>query len=157
MQTLWLVGLRLVIGWHFLYEGLSKLINPKWSAMGYLMDSQGCFSSFFHSLATNPGILDAVNFLNEWGLVLIGLGLIFGCFTFVASIGGIVLLGMYYLSHPPFIGSADLYMLPREGTYLWIDRNLVEMLALCVLCVFPTAQRWGLDRFIFRPKKQSSN
>ena len=27
-----LVLLRVLIGWHFLYEGVSKLINPYWSS-----------------------------------------------------------------------------------------------------------------------------
>jgi thiosulfate dehydrogenase [quinone] large subunit len=159
MQTTWLVGLRLLIGWHFLYEGIAKLLNPKWSAMGYLTDSGGWFSSVFHSMAENPDVLGAVNFLNEWGLVLIGLGLIFGCFTFIASIAGACLLGCYYLSHPPFIGSDDLYMLPREGSYLWIDRNLIEMAALAVLCVFPTSRTFGLDRYIMPmlTKKKSNS
>jgi thiosulfate dehydrogenase [quinone] large subunit len=29
-----LVILRLAIGWHFLYEGISKLLNPNWSSLG---------------------------------------------------------------------------------------------------------------------------
>jgi thiosulfate dehydrogenase [quinone] large subunit len=148
LQTFWLVALRVLIGWHFLYEGLVKLINPKWSAMGYLMDSQGWFASWFQSMASNLEVLNVVNILNEWGLIFIGLGLIFGCFAKLAGIGGILIMGMYYLSHPPFIGSEDLFLLPREGAYLWVDRNLLEIAALAVLCVFPTSKTWGLDKYI---------
>ena len=36
-QTAILVVLRVFIGWHFLYEGLVKLLNPYWSAAGYLV------------------------------------------------------------------------------------------------------------------------
>ena len=31
-----LLGLRLVIGWHFLYEGLAKLLTPDWTATPYI-------------------------------------------------------------------------------------------------------------------------
>lgn len=150
LQTFWLVALRMVIGWHFLYEGIVKVLNPKWTSLGYLMDSQGWFASFFQSAANNESALSVINFLNEWGLVLIGLGLIAGCFTRFAAAGGILLLLLYYLSHPPFIGSENFFMLPREGAYLWIDRNIIEITALALLCVFPTSRIFGLDGYISR-------
>lgn len=152
-QTFWLVALRMVIGWHFLYEGIIKVLNPKWTALGYLMDSKGWFTPFFHSMANNPEILAVVNFLNEWGLILVGLGLIVGSLTRIACIGGIILLGFYFLSHPPFIDSQ--YMLPTEGSYLWIDKNLIEMVALAILYVFPTSKIFGLDGYLFRSKNKS--
>ncbi|MDR2119018.1 MAG: DoxX family membrane protein [Tannerellaceae bacterium] len=150
LQTFWLVALRVLAGWHFLYEGIVKVLNPKWTSLGYLMDSQGWFSSLFHSMANSAGTLGAVNFLNEWGLILIGLSLILGCLTRVGCMGGMLLLFFYYLSHPPFIGSDDLFMMPREGSYLWIDRNLIEMAALAVLYVFPTSHVFGLDGYLMR-------
>jgi thiosulfate dehydrogenase [quinone] large subunit len=39
------VVLRVLIGWHFLYEGVSKLTTPGWSAAGYLLQSRGPFAS----------------------------------------------------------------------------------------------------------------
>ena len=30
-QMTWLMMLRLFIGWHFMYEGLVKIMNPKWT------------------------------------------------------------------------------------------------------------------------------
>lgn len=149
-QIFWLVALRMFIGWHFLYEGIVKLLNPKWTAFGYLMDSKGWFSSFFQSMVGNPDVMNVVNFLNVWGLILVGLGLIIGCLTRVACIGGIVLLSFYFLSHPPFIGSE--YMMPAEGSYLWIDKNLIEIAALALLYVFPTSRIFGLDGYILRKK-----
>ncbi len=152
-QTFWLVVLRMFIGWHFLYEGIVKVLNPQWTSFGYLMDSKGWFSSWFISLASNAQLLSVSDFLNEWGLVLIGLGLIIGCFFRVASIAGIILLSIYYLSHCPFIGAS--YMMPSEGAYLWVDKNLIEIAALAVLFMFPTSQEFGLDRYIFKGKKKN--
>ena len=42
-QLYGLVTLRVLIGWHFLYEGISKIINPYWSSAAYLLDSKWIF------------------------------------------------------------------------------------------------------------------
>ena len=145
-QEILLVLLRLSIGWHFLYEGIVKFWSENWSAGAYLMDSGGRFKKIFYQMAGNPSVLELVDFLNIWGLILIGLGLITGFLTRWATIGGIVLLAFYYLSHPPLIDVH--YALPSEGTYLFVNKNLIELFALAVLLVFPTSHHFGLDRFM---------
>lgn len=147
-QLSWLVFLRILVGWHFLYEGMVKVLNPSWSASAYLRDSQGPLRSFFVSLAENDGVMRSVDALNEWSLVLIGLGLLLGLFARLSSIGGISLLILYTLSHPAFPGAE--YMMPFEGSYFLIDKNLIEMAALGVLFVFPTAREIGFDRLLIR-------
>jgi thiosulfate dehydrogenase [quinone] large subunit len=146
-QKLWLLALRIAVGWHFLYEGISKLANPNWSSVGYLLDSEGFMKQLFFNMASNPDVLKVIDILNVWGLILIGLGLLLGALTRVTIISGIVLLAFYYLSHPPFIGLK--YAVPSEGSYLVVNKNLVELLALCVLWYFPTWKEWGVDRWIF--------
>ena len=146
-QTTWLVLLRVAIGWHFLYEGLIKLFNPSWTPFGYLMDSKGIFAPFFHALAANPSVLKTIAILNEWGLILIGAGLIAGLFTRAATWSGMILLVFYYLSHPPLTGLS--YALPSEGSYFIIDKVVIEFLALGVLALFPTGLAIGLDRLFF--------
>ncbi len=147
IQLTSLVILRVFIGWHFLYEGLVKLFTPYWTSAGYLVESKWIFSSLFIGIATNPTLLKIVDFLNVWGLIAIGLGLILGCFTRVASISGIVLLFLYYICQPPIIGYT--YSSPSEGSYLIVNKNLIEMAALFVLTIFPTGYDIGLDRLIF--------
>lgn len=147
-----LVVLRVLIGWHFLYEGLIKLLNPNWSSIGYLMDSQGFMSGFFHSLVSNTNTLAVLDFMNVWGLIAIGLGLMLGCFTRIALISGIVLLSFYYLSHPPFIGLQ--YAMPTEGSYLIVDKILIEIFTLILLSLFPTHREIGFDRIIFGKPQQ---
>ena len=148
IQTVFLVTLRVFIGLHFLYEGMMKIIDPDWSSFEYLMDSKGIFSSIFESMASNPGVLKVVDFLNIWGLILIGLGLILGIFTRFSTISGIILLLLYYFSHPPFPGLE--YIMSQEGNYLIVNKTLVEILALAVLYVFPTGHIIGLDRIILK-------
>ncbi len=148
---LWtLVILRVAIGWHFLYEGIVKLLNPNWSSLGYLMDSGGLFGGLFHSMAGNATVLNVMDFINVWGLILIGAGLIVGLFTRIAAIAGMVLLAFYYLSHPATIGAS--YAMPTEGSYLWVNKNLIELITLWVLLLFPTWKQIGMDRFLFNKK-----
>lgn len=145
---LWtLVILRVAIGWHLLYEGIIKIMNPNWSSVGYLMDSKGIFAGTFQSWAANPGVLNVLDFLNIWGLILIGAGLILGIFTRVAAYGGIALLAMYYLSHPPLLNVT--YAIPSEGNYMFVNKNLIELITIVVLLLFPTWRIIGIDRFIF--------
>jgi thiosulfate dehydrogenase [quinone] large subunit len=149
-QLISLVLLRTLIGWHFLYEGISKVTNPYWSSANYLLESKWIFSDWFISIVANPLALKIVDFLNEWGLMAIGFGLIAGCFTQVATMAGILLLLLYYVSAPPLVGLS--YSLPVEGSYLIVNKNLIEMTGLVVLAVFPTGTAVGLDVLIFRKK-----
>ena len=145
-QTVVLVMLRIVIGWHFLYEGLAKLTNPYWTSAGYLAESKWWLSGMFLAIASSPGLLTAVDFLNVWGMILIGAGLMLGGFTRAATIAGIVLLALYYLAAPPFIGLT--YAMPSEGSYLIVNKVLIELAALVVLLAFPTGRVVGIDRII---------
>ena len=145
-----LVILRVHIGWHFLYEGFAKVFNPDWTAASYLLDSKWIFSKIFIAMAENPHILAFVDFSNKWGLVAIGLGLIAGALTRTVSAAGILLLFLYYFATPPFLGYT--YMTPMEGSYLIVNKNLIEACALFVLIIFPTGHIIGLDRILFTLK-----
>jgi thiosulfate dehydrogenase [quinone] large subunit len=145
-QLVTIVLLRVLIGWHFLYEGLSKLANPAWSAAGYLRQSRGPFAGLFRSLAADPSVLANVNLLNKWGLTLIGLGLIAGCFTRAAAASGILVLLLFYLCNPPFVGY--YYSIPAEGSYLIVNKNLVEVAALAVVFTTGSGRILGLDRLL---------
>ncbi len=147
-QITWLVILRISIGWHFLYEGLVKLMNPNWTSVGFLLDSGGFMQSFFHNLASNPDTVNIIDLFNIWGLIFIGLGLILGFLARPACVFGITLLAMYYLSHPPFVGIR--YAVPSEGSYLVVNKILIELIALAVLYAFPSSKHIGFDRFIFK-------
>lgn len=146
VQITFLVVLRVVIGWHFLYEGIVKLLNPDWSAFGFLMDSKWIFSDLFHWMANNSTVLTFINIINIWGLILIGIGLILGLFTRVSIISGIVLLSIYYLCAPPLVGLA--YLSPSGSSYLIVDKNIIEIAGLLVLSVLPTGKIIGIDRLL---------
>ncbi len=141
-----LLCLRIAIGWLCLYEGIVKLLVPDWSAGPYLLLSEGPFSAFFHWLGSSPALLRGVDLLNIWGLIFIGIALILGIFTRVASAFGIILLGLYYLAQPPLIRTD--YRIPIEGHYLLINTQVVEVLILTIFLFVPSGMLWGLDRFL---------
>ena len=150
LQLTTLVVLRFLIGWHILYEGIAKLLNPAWSSIGFLQQSQGLLSGFAKWVISNPTVLGVVDFLNTWGLIAIGLGLILGLFSRIAAVAGAALLFVYYLNTPPVIGVE--YILPTDGNYLLVDKTLIESVALVALALFPTSQLFGLDVFRFNHK-----
>lgn len=141
-----LVALRFAIGWHFFYEGVSKAVNAYWTAAGFLDQSQGLLSGLFKDLAASPSTLAVVDVLNVWGLILVGLGLMLGALTRTAATAGIVMLSLYYLATPPWPGLA--YTIPAEGSYLFVNKTLVEAFALTVTLLFSTGHIVGLDRLV---------
>lgn len=146
LQMVALVFLRVMIGWHFLYEGVAKWLKPNWSAAGYLMQSRGLFGPAFRWMADTPGVLAVVDQMNIWGLIAIGLGLILGCFTRLASAAGIFLILLYYACNPLLVGY--FYSIPMEGNYLVVNKNLVEMAALLVIALTHTSRYMGIDRLL---------
>jgi len=150
-----LIALRFLIGWHILYEGLYKLIHPEWSALAFLANAQGFLSGIAEWIISNPGVLNTVDALNTWGLILIGLGLILGLFTGLASLAGCALLLCYYLFSPPFIGMAAGG--PVEGNYLIVNKTLIEAAVLLYLALAPMSRRYGLDMLRPRFRNQTAS
>jgi len=148
IQVYVLVALRFLIGWQILYEGFSKLLSPSWTSAGFLGESKWILSGFSHWIVSNASVLSTVDFLNTWGLIAIGLGLILGLFTRAAAISGAILLFVYYLNNPPLIGLE--YSVPTEGSYLVVSKTLIESVALVVIAVFPSGMFAGLDMLVSR-------
>ena len=143
--TVWMLTiLRIVIGWHFLYEGLAKLGNPNWSSASYLMESKWLFSGFFHWLISNSSALQFVDFLNIWGLIIIGVCLFLGIFSRIASISGAMLLLLYYVANPPFVYSS----IPSTSHFYLINYNFIEAVILIAIAVFPQENLLSIQRFI---------
>jgi thiosulfate dehydrogenase [quinone] large subunit len=138
--------MRVLIGWHFLYEGLTKLTASSWSAAGYMKAARGPFADMFRSMAAQPNLLDNVNLITMYGLTIVGLLLILGLFTRLAALGGIGFILLFYLATPPFVGY--FYSIPSEGSYLVVNKNLVELSALAVIFMTGSGRFAGLDRIL---------
>lgn len=126
--------LRLSLGWLFFYAGFTKVINPDWSAAGYLAGAK-TFTGFYHWLAT-PAVLPVINFLNEWGLTLLGVSLLAGLFVRWSALAGAGLMLLYYFALP--------FPYPNEHSFL-IDEHIVYALALILLWTLHAGKYWGLD------------
>ncbi len=138
--------LRVIVGWHFLYEGVAKLTSSSWSAAGYLRQSRGPFAALFKWLAGQPNLLDKADLITMWGLTFVGIFLILGLLTRLSSLAGIGYIVLFYLCNPPFVGY--FYSIPTEGSYLIVNKNLVELSALIVIFVTRSGRFAGLDRII---------
>lgn len=144
--------LRILIGWHFLYEGVSKLLTPGWTSKFYLLGSRWIFADLFHAMASSPAIIKIVDFMNVWGLILIGLSLIVGLLVRWSSIAGAFLLLLYYIAYPPLLGYS--FGAITEGNYQWVDKNLIELVMLIVFATLPVGYLFGFDRWIKRWKEE---
>jgi thiosulfate dehydrogenase (quinone) large subunit len=140
--------LRVVVGWHFLYEGIAKLTSASWSAAGYLRQARGPFAGLFRWIASQPNMLANADLITMWGLTIVGVLLILGLFTRLASVAGIAFILLFYFANPPFVGY--FYSLPSEGSYLIINKNLVELCALLVILATRSGLFAGLDRILHR-------
>ena len=138
--------LRVLVGWHFLHEGLSKLTAPSWTSAGYLKQAKGPLAESFRWLTTRPDLLANADVITMWGLAIVGVCLILGLFTRLASLAGIGFILLFYLAAPPFIGY--FYAIPSEGSYLIVNKNLVELAALVVILLTRSGRFAGLDRIV---------
>ena len=141
-----ITALRVLVGWHFLYEGIAKLTAPSWSAAGYLKQARGPLADLFRDLASRPNLLANADLITMWGLTIVGVCLVLGLLTRLASLGGIAFILLFYLCNPPFIGY--FYSIPTEGSYLIVNKNLVELCALIVIFATGSGRFAGLDRIL---------
>jgi thiosulfate dehydrogenase [quinone] large subunit len=150
-QGVALVVLRTLVGWHFLYEGYYKLVLPAWSpagaplaawsAGGYLRGATGPLSPAFRALAASS-LAGWIDLAVPIALVLVGLSLVLGLFTRRGCQGAVLLLALFYLAAIPLDG------VPRpgaEGTYLLVNKTLIELAAALVLLASRTETIAGLD------------
>jgi len=139
---------RILIGWLFLYEGASKLFASGWTSAGFLMESHWLLSGIFHWMAENPAVIKIVDLINIWGLILIGLCLFIGVFTRIASMTGAILLLLYFIANPPFVGFIGAFT--GEGHYLVVNKNLILIATLILIYFIPRHLFFGFDRLFSR-------
>ena len=129
--------LRLLIGWFFLYSGFTKVVTyytdqPDWSASQFLSGQKGIFSDYFQTLASNK----LIDYLNAYGQLAIGLGVITGTLLRLASFWGIFLMIMYYLAGYP----------PRNA--FLIDSHILYSGIFLLLMSFGAGRYFGFDGLI---------
>ena len=136
-----LAGLRLALGWVFLWAFLDKVFglghetklawynggNP---TRGFLKGAEGPFAGFYHSIAGAGW----TNWLFMLGLLTIGVALISGIgMRFAAIAGGIMLVMMWSAVLPP-------------ANNIFMDDHLIYAGLLAILALSSAGDTWGLGR-----------
>lgn len=124
-SDLYIFLLRISMGALFFYAGITKVLNPNWTAAGYLKGAK-TFSEFYNFLL-QPNLLPITNFVNEWGLTLLGISLLLGIFVRLSSYLGAALMLLYYIPilHFPYVGTGT--------TSFLIDQHIIFILVLLFL------------------------
>lgn len=134
-QKIALFLLRLATGWLMFYAGITKVLNPQWTAAGYLQTAKTLPALF--TWFASPANIGWVNFINEWGLTLLGVSLILGIAVRLSSILGIALMALYYL---------PILTFPRIGATAYIvDQHVIYALALTFLAAVRAGRYYGLE------------
>ncbi len=129
-----LAAMRIALGWLFFYAGITKVLNPAWSAKGYLASSK-TFSGFYSWLASDA-VLPVVDFMNEWGLTLLGVSLIVGAFVRLSSLLGALMMVLYWFPVLDF---------PKvEHGYL-VDDHVIYALVLLYFAAAKAGRHYGLE------------
>ncbi|MEK7608027.1 MAG: DoxX family protein [Patescibacteria group bacterium] len=133
-QRIWLVCLRVTMGWMFFYAGITKVLDPKWTSEGYLKSAK--FLTGFYAWLASSTMLPIVDFVNEWGLTLLGVALILGIAVKPVSRLGALLMILYYLP----LG----FPYPNAHAYI-VDEHIIYAAALLLLGALQAGRIWGLE------------
>jgi thiosulfate dehydrogenase (quinone) large subunit len=160
VQSFSLIVLRTLIGWHFLYEAYYKIASPAWSPSGgpltpwssaaFLKGASGPLAGLFQRMI-NAGMTPWIDRTVKVALLLIGLSLILGLFTRVGAWAALFFLSLFYLLYVPTLGVPLPHL---EGTYLIVNKTLIEAAAVGVLIAFNTGRIAGLDLLLARRQER---
>lgn len=129
--------LRIAMGWMMLYAGLTKVLDPEWSAAGYLAGAK-TFPAFFGWFAL-PQNIGWVNFVNEWGLTFLGISLLLGIGVRFSSALGTGLMLLYYF---PILK----FPYPNPHSYI-VDEHLIYALILLFFAAIRAGRYYGLEKW----------
>jgi thiosulfate dehydrogenase [quinone] large subunit len=129
--------LRIVMGWFYFYSGITKVLNPEWSASEYVNGAVNFVDLYQWFLS--PQVLPVIDFMVKWGLTMLGISLIFGLFVRLSSYLGMLLMLLFYLPilNFPMVG---------KNSYL-VDQHIIYIASLFVLASLKAGHVWGLEKW----------
>ena len=136
--------LRVSMGWLMFYAGITKILDGKWSSKGYI--AQAKVLPELYNWFLSPNILPSIDFLNKWGLTLIGASLIIGFLVRFSSPFGALLMILYYLPilNFPYVGNG-------KTSYI-IDQHIIFAFVFIVFIIIDAGKYWGLDYYRAKAK-----
>lgn len=135
MHKFFLTLLRVSLGWLFFYSGITKVLDPTWSAEGYIKGAHTFTATY--QLLLQPQILPLVNIANEWGLTLLGAALILGVFVRISSFLGAALMLLYYFAILEF-------PYPNSHSYI-VDEHIIYALVLLFFFAGGARSGWSIS------------
>lgn len=143
MSKISLLLLRISMGWLMFYAGITKILNPEWSSAGYLK-SAATFPELYQWFL-QPEVLPIIDFINGWGLTLLGVSLILGLFVRLSAPLGALLMMLYYFPVLKF---------PYVSSYSFlVDEHIIYALVLIFLSAVKSGGIWGLDKYLNKWRK----
>jgi len=137
LEAKWLFLLRLAMGWLMFYAGITKVLDPEWTAAGYGMSAK-TFHGLYEFLVSS-GNIGWIDFINQWGLTLLGISLILGIGVRLSSILGAVLMMFYYFPVLEF---------PYIGTHSYIvEEHIIYALVLILFAATRAGRYFGLEEW----------
>ena len=147
-----LVALRVIMGWILFQGGIVKLLNPDWTAAGYLthaIPEGNPFAAQFGSMAGSP----VIDFLVPWGLTLTGIGLLVGALVRWNAFWAAFMMIMFWAAS---LTGGLAQGLPLEHGWV-MDDHLVYTILLFALGAFGAGRLFGLDATIERSEFVKQN
>src|SRR5262249_26248556 len=134
-------------GWarqtELMHKDLLECLDDSQRALGPLPDTGGAPTS------------DRVDRWIAWGLTLVGGCILLGLMTRPACLLAACFLLLFYLPSPPWPSMPDNPHV--DGRHIFVDQNLIEMLALLVLATVPSGRWLGLDALVFLPWRKKAS
>ena len=138
MNTTFLAtGLRLLLGWFMFFAGIEKVLNPEWTAKGFLLSAKtfpavyAWFAEPFNTWWVDP--------LNAWGIMLIGVALLLGVFVRPAAWAGAFLMIIYYFPHNTFPSVPHGYI---------VEEHIIYAAAFLLIAGMSSAHHFGVGTLI---------
>jgi thiosulfate dehydrogenase [quinone] large subunit len=140
LSAWFVLALRLVIGFAFLYSGAEKVLNG-FAAGGYLTNVAAAngnpLEAMFAWMAASPWFVEFVNVAVPYGEVAIGLGLMAGLLTRLAAFFGALMMLLFYF------GNWDM-------AHGFINSDFMYMLVFLSVAAFGAGRILGLDAYLER-------
>lgn len=135
--------LRIVMGWTLFQGGFEKVLDPEWSAAGFLQNAipeGNPLIAMWQGMAGSP-LIDS---LVAWGLTLTGLGLILGALVRWNAFWGAIIMLFFWAAS---LQGGLLQGLPLEHGWV-VDDHIVYAALLFGLGAFGAGRIFGVDAYL---------
>lgn len=134
---LFLILLRIAVGWFFLYQGITAILDPQWSILPFIANAQ-TFPDFYRAFADFM-TASYMSYIVKGLYVIVGVLIISGLFVRIgAFLGALLMLFFYFpLLQFPYVRYANV-------TYYIVDYHIVMVILLLYLFAARAGEVFGL-------------